>query len=196
VGHLIVRICSKIEEWTSWPGKAAGWLILALVLVVCLSVVAAYFRVSIFVQFDTALPLIGRSLSASTLADMQWHLFAVLVMLGGAFALHGNRHVQVDFLSFRFSSRGLRLVTLAGDLLLLLPFCGFMIWFGWRFALTAYAQGEGSAYGGMTQRWIIKMILPLGFALIATQSVARCVRLIVELIQPATAAPRETSRHD
>lgn len=195
MGHAIVRVCSKIEKWTSWPGKAAGWLILALVLVVCLSVIAAYLRISVFVQFDSALPLIGRTLSASTLADMQWHLFAVLVMLGGAFALRDNRHVQVDFISARFSPRTSRLVTLTGDLLLLLPFCGFMIWFGWRFAMTAYVQGEGSAYGGMTQRWMIKMILPLGFALIATQSAARCLRLIVELIQPATAAPKEPSHH-
>ncbi len=146
MGHAIVRVCSKIEKWTSWPGKAAGWLILALVLVVCLSVIAAYLRISVFVQFDSALPLIGRTLSASTLADMQWHLFAVLVMLGGAFALRDNRHVQVDFISARFSPRMSRLVTLTGDLLLLLPFCGFMIWFGWRFAMTAYVQGEGSAY--------------------------------------------------
>lgn len=195
MGHAIVRVCRRIERWTGWPGKAAGWLILALVLVVCLSVVAAAMRISVFVRFDTALPLIGRTLSASTLADMQWHLFAILVMLGGAFALHDNRHVQVDFISSRFSPRMQRIVTLAGDLLLLLPFCCFMIWFGWRFAMTAYVQGEGSAYGGMTQRWIIKMIIPLGFALIATQSVARCLRLITEIVRPETAAPPEPARH-
>lgn len=196
MGQTFVRLCSRVEAWTGWPGKAAGWLVPLLTVTVCISVLAAFLRVSTFVEFDRVLPLIGRSVSANTLADLQWHLFAILVMLGGAFALHGNRHVKVDFLSARFSPRVARLVTLAGDLLFLLPFCGFMVWFGWRFAMTAYMQGEGSAYGGMTQRWIIKLVLPLGFALIAAQSVARCLRMIAELTGAAPLTnDKEPPRH-
>ena len=188
MGHMITRVCLTIEDWTGRPGKIAGWLILALVLAVCVSVLAAFLRISVFVDYETALPLIGRAFSASTVADLQWHLFAVMVMLGGAFALQGNRHVQVDFLSSRFSPRLQRLVTVAGDLCLLLPFCGFMVWYGWKFAMTAYHIGEGSAYGGMTDRWVIKMIIPLGFGLIALNALARSLRLLIEAVDSSAAA--------
>lgn len=192
----IARTCSDIERWSGLPGKFAGWLVPILVVVVCASVLAAHLRVSTFFTLDAPAPLIGGAFSASTLTDLQWHLFAILIMLGGAFALHGNRHVQVDFLSARFSARIARVIILLGDLLIMLPFCGFMIWFGGKFAVTAYHLGEGSVYGGMTDRWMIKMFLPLGFALIAVNGVARSLRLIIELVQPsAAAAPKGNAHH-
>ena len=54
-------------------------------------------------------------------------LFAAVVVLGAAWALRDDGHVRVDVLAQRFSPRTRAWVDLAGSLLLLLPFCGFLL---------------------------------------------------------------------
>jgi hypothetical protein len=76
--------------------------------------------------------------------DLHWHFFTMLVMLGGAFALSTNGHVQVDFLSQRFKPSTQKVIMVLGDVFFLLPFCIFMAWYGWRFTVTSFNMGEGS----------------------------------------------------
>ena len=88
----------------------------------------------------------------------------------------------VDFIPSRFQPRTKRLVTLLGDVLLLLPFALVMTWFSWQFMASAFASGEGSSDGGLEQRWIIKAVMPLGFGLLALFGLARVLRTARELL--------------
>jgi TRAP-type mannitol/chloroaromatic compound transport system permease small subunit len=156
-----------------------------LVVAVCLTVLLSLLRANTLVEWGFQLPLFGRKLTMSGLNDLQWHLFALMVMLGFVYTLHENGHVCVDFIATRFSPRTKRWVTLLGDALLLLPFALVMAWFSWRFMASAWASGEGSSDGGLDQRWIIKAVLPLGFGLLALFGVARALRTARELITRA-----------
>ncbi|MCC5988581.1 MAG: TRAP transporter small permease subunit [Pararhodobacter sp.] len=184
---FLVRLCLWIERITAWPGRAAGWLLPLLVVAVCLSVAAASLRINVFLRWSDPVPLFGRSLTVNGMLDLHWHLFTILVMLGGAFALRTNAHVHVDFMSARFRPETQKVITILGDIFLLLPFCLFMTWYGWRFTVTSFNMGEGSTYGGLADRYLIKAFLPLGFALLALNATARMLRLVAELVSPAAA---------
>ena len=166
----------RIERFSAWFGRASSWAVPVLVVAVCLTVLLSLLRANMLFEWGFKLPLFGSRLSMSGLNDLQWHLFALMVMLGFVYTLHENGHVCVDFISSRFEPRTKQLVTLLGDLLLLLPFALVMAWFSWQFMASAWASGEGSSDGGLEQRWIIKAVMPLGFGLLALFGLARVLR--------------------
>ncbi len=63
--------------------------------------------------------------------------FAWVVFFGAAACIKYHMHPTIDLLVNRFP-RGLRLVIVALNHLLVLAFCGFMVWFGTRFAIDAW----------------------------------------------------------
>lgn len=179
------RLLRAVESGCAAFGRAAAWAVPLLVLSVCVSVLLSQLRWNVLLDWSAwgpALPMLGQRLSAAALNDLQWHLFAVMTMLGGVYALHENSHVSVDFLAARFSPRTKRVVTLLGDLLLLLPFSVVMAWFSWHYMMSAYTSGEGSPDGGLDNRWIIKAVMPLGFGLLVLFGTARVLRTASELL--------------
>ncbi len=173
---------SAVERGCAWFGRASAWTVPLLVVSVCASVLLAQLRLNVLFEWGVVLPLFGSHLTAGGLNDLQWHLFAVMTMLGGVYTLHEKGHVCVDFIATHFSPRNKLLVTLLGDLILLLPFAAVMTWFSWDYMMAAYTSGEGSSYGGLDQRWIIKAVMPLGFGLLVVFGVARALRTTGELL--------------
>lgn len=183
------RWFERLEAAAAWSGRLAGWLLPVMIAAVLLTILAGQLRMNYFAQWDSRVPLFGRHLSVNGLVDLQWHLFAVLVMLGGAFALRENAHVTVDFLALRFAPRTRRLVVAIGDLLLLLPFCAVMVWFSWRFTMTSFNTGEGSTHGGLIDRYLVKMFLPIGFSLLFLSGVGRIGANLIAVLVPSVAPP-------
>lgn len=177
----MIAILRSIEKGCAWFGRIAAWSIPLLVASVCLSVLLVQLRANELADWGYTLPLLGSRLTLNGLNDLQWHLFAVMVMLGGVYALHDDRHVCVDFASSHFPARTAKLVTLACDLMLLLPFAVVMTWFAWQYMAAAYASGEASPYGGLSDRWIVKAVMPLGFGLLVVYALSRALRLGIEL---------------
>lgn len=178
----IIHGCQKFEGMVSLLGKLSGWLIIPMLFTVVMSITASLVGWNSFATWDMDVFLFGSSITVNSLLDLQWHMFLVIVMLGGAYSLVENSHVSVDLFYGNFSLRGKILITIFGDLLFLMPFCSIMCWFSWDFAASAYSSGEGSSYGGLLDRWFVKAFLPLGFALIALVGVSRVMRLTCELV--------------
>lgn len=168
------------------PGKWVGWLVLPLILSVCLTVLAARMGWNAFVRWDQTLPVLGRGITVNTLADLQWYIFAIMAIFGGVYAFRDGQHVRVDVFSAGLPRRVQLGMRLFGDLVFLLPFCAIIFWYGWSFALTSFNSGEGSTYGGLMDRWLIKSIIPLGFALLGIAAIARAIMTIDEMLRPAT----------
>ncbi len=179
---MLTSFLASVERACAWFGRLASWTLPVLVLSVCVSVLLVQLRANELVNWGTSIPLFGERLTLNGLSDLEWHLFAIVVMLGSVYALRDDAHVSVDFLSSHFKPRTRKIVTLLGDLLFLLPFACIMTWFSWRYMMSAYASGEGSSYGGLIDRWIIKAVMPLGFGLLTLFGVARVLRLLIELI--------------
>lgn len=174
------RWLEKIGQACSWVGRLSAWTVPVLVVSVCVSVWLAQIRANVLFEWSARLPLFGNRLSLNGLNDLQWHLFALMVMLGGVYTLHERGHVCVDFLVARCSEKTRRWITVAGDLVLLLPFATIMTWFSWQFMLAALTSSEGSSYGGLDDRWIIKAVMPLGFGLLAVYALVRPISLLLK----------------
>lgn len=185
----MIPLLKSIEACCAWFGRIVGWATPLLVISVCLSVLMAHMRFNVLVDWGSPVPLFGSRMTMNGLTDLQWHLFALMVMLGGVYALHTDGHVSVDFIANNLSARTRQVITILGDLLFLLPFAGIMTWFSWTFTVAAYSSNEGSPYGGLDDTWIIKAVMPLGFGLLGVLGLTRSIRLLIQLFLPAP--PRE-----
>ncbi|MDR9394883.1 MAG: TRAP transporter small permease subunit [Roseovarius sp.] len=170
---ILERVGHALVEASAWPGRVAAWLLLPMMALVLLAVVGSLLGVGQIASWETDLPLFGSDLTLTALAELQWHLQAIIVMLGMSYALARNAHVQVDMISEKFSPRGMALVNLVGDLLFLLPFCAIIGWLSLDYVSYSFAAGERSDYGGLDDRYLVKAILPIGFAVLALTGVGR-----------------------
>lgn len=166
VGHALV-------EASAWPGRIAAWLILPMIALVLLTILGSSMRWGQIATWETTLPLFGDRLTLSGLTELQWHFQAVIVMLGMSYALARDKHVKVDMIYAKFPSRAKALVNLVGDLVFLLPFCVIIGWLSLGFVEYSYNTGERSDYGGLNDRYLVKGILPVGFAILALTGIGR-----------------------
>jgi len=160
-------------------GKAASWLWLAVVGVIIYAVVGRY--------------AFGQG--SVTLEEWQWHIAGAAWLLGLAYTLSVDDHVRVDVLHERLSLKAQGWIELLGILLLLLPFLAIALMEAIPYALSSYEQGETSqSPAGLANRWILKAILALAFALIAVSAIARLSRVTALLFGfPKPLSDRSTS---
>lgn len=166
---------SRLQRALSLPGKIVSWLVVVLVLSVIGSVAAAWFGLSTLADWEGRIPVLGGALTVNSLVDLQWYIFALIVLFGGIWSLLEHRHVTVDFIAIRFTARTRGWITILGNTFLLLPLCVLVIRYGADFAATAWRTGEGSNQGGLAAHWLIKGALPLSFALLGLAGIAQSV---------------------
>jgi TRAP-type mannitol/chloroaromatic compound transport system permease small subunit len=168
-------------------GRLAGWLIVPVVAAVLAAVVGTYLRFGELVAWETDLPLFGTHLSITGLVELQWHLFAVMVLLGGSYALRANGHVRVDIVYDRLRPRTRALVDALGHVVFLIPFALLVAWLSLDFVDLAYRSGEESDYGGLTDRYLIKAMMPIGFVILALTALGQVFTCLAVLLDPARA---------
>ncbi|MEK7840187.1 MAG: TRAP transporter small permease subunit, partial [Pseudomonadota bacterium] len=81
----------------------------------------------------------------------------------------------------RLPPRAKAWVDISGALLFLLPMCALLIWLSWPDFLSSWHSGEVSSDAGGLVRWPIRLVTPLGFALLALQGVAETIKRIAFL---------------
>lgn len=112
--------------------------------------------------------------------EMEWHFFAAMFMLGVPYTLRTGGHVRVDLVYERLSAHKQSVIDIGGGILLLLPFCLLVGWYGIDFAHEAFSLGEMSGDpGGLTNRWIIKSVIPFAFFATAISGIAMILSSIV-----------------
>jgi len=159
---------SVIESITEWVGRTASWLVLAMVLLICYDVAMRY----LFQQGSVALQ------------ELEWHLFALIFLLGSAYTLKHDQHVRVDIIyqSHFMSDKQRALINIFGTLFFLLPFCILILITAWPFVENAFYYQEGSPDpGGLPYRFLLKGSLLIAFALLILQGLADLLRNIVKL---------------
>jgi TRAP-type mannitol/chloroaromatic compound transport system permease small subunit len=114
--------------------------------------------------------------------ELEWHLFALLFLLGAGYALKHDRHVRVDLFYNRFSARDQAWVQLLGGVLFLIPWAVLIFYFSFDYARISWLLGEVSSDpGGLPARYVIKAAIPLGFGLLALQGVAEVLKAVIVL---------------
>ncbi len=164
------RLITAIECISEWSGRAVAWLVLAMVLVIIYDVTMRY-------AFQTG---------SVALQELEWHLFALLFLLGAAYTLKHDGHVRVDiFYNSRWmTDRRRAMIDLFGGLFLLVPFCLMIIIASLPFVANSFGMGEGSPDpGGLPHRFLLKAAIPVGFSLLLLQGVASMLRALCLLLE-------------
>lgn len=141
-------------------------LIILLMLIIVLQVLLNLAGINPLQTFSTSLPLFGRAITLNSLMELQWHLLVIVGLLPCALVWRMNGHVRVDFLYSKWTDARQAKIDLLGNLCLTIPFLALCLPASWDFMMRAWHSAETSTNGGLTDRFAIKAILPLGFALL------------------------------
>lgn len=119
--------------------------------------------------------------SSNAWLEIQWYLFAYVVMLGASYTLARNEHIRVDLVYGSVSDRTRIWIDIIGFAVFLLPICVICAVLCWPFFERSYLLGEMSENAGGLIRWPVKFIIFIGFALLAVQGVSELIKRIAAL---------------
>jgi TRAP-type mannitol/chloroaromatic compound transport system permease small subunit len=175
----LLALARVIDALTERVGRVVIWLVLAATLISAGNAVVRY--------------LLGESSNAWL--EIQWYLFGAMFMLGAGYTLKHNGHVRIDIFYNRFGPRGQAWIDLVGGLVFLLPMAVLLAWLAWPMFHEAWITHEMSPDAGGLVRWPVKLLLPLGFALLALQGVAEIIKRI-GVLSGHLMLPRETPEEE
>jgi TRAP-type mannitol/chloroaromatic compound transport system permease small subunit len=164
----MLTTADRLEAITRGIGLLVAWLTLALVIVTSIVVAQRYL-------FDAGSIRMQESIT---------FMHAAVFMLAAAYTLAVNDHVRVDIFYSNMSPRGQALVNLFGTLLLLLPFCLFLIYSSWDFVSVSWSVREASQEsGGLPFPFpgLMKSFIPVAAGLLSVQGLVIILRSLVML---------------
>ena len=164
----IDRCAEAVEHFVLITGQIFSWAALLLMINIVVQVVLRY---------------VFRSDMVS-LGELQWHFYAVMVMISLSYAQMKDAHVRVDLFHRNFSEKTKRILEVVSIAFFLIPLFAIVFWFGCEFTADAFRIGEKSpSPGGLRWRWAIKAFMPIGAALLLLSSLARIIRLMVGSVE-------------
>jgi TRAP-type mannitol/chloroaromatic compound transport system permease small subunit len=154
------KLADQIDTFIDRVGRVTAWSSFALALVMGGNVILRY-------VFHT-----GSVWSQ----ELEWHLMSPICLFGMSYALRHGEHVRVDVLFASFSQRNKYLVEFVSALLLM-AISLIIIKLSYAYVMQSWSIGEGTANpGGIPARYILKSLIPIGFALLFAQSLAQAIQ--------------------
>jgi TRAP-type mannitol/chloroaromatic compound transport system permease small subunit len=161
----LLAFSRAVDAVNAMFGRVADWLVL---LACAVSAGNAFLRY-------------GFSRGSNAWLEAQWYLFAGIVMLGASYTLFRNEHVRVDLVYGALRERARLWVDVLGIALFLLPAMALLAWMTWPFFLDSWMRNETSSSPDGLLRWPVKILLPLGFALITAQGMSELIKRVALL---------------
>ncbi len=181
----LISLAHLIDSISDRFGAVASWAVL----------------LSCVISGSNALVRYMLSNSSNGWLEIQWYLFAVCVMFGGAQVLRVNEHVRVDLFYGKLDGRGKVLVDLFGLVFFLLPAISVLTYMTWELFIVkltsgmlptdslsslgtgAYlskllTSGEMSNNAGGLIRWPVVLTLPIGFGLLLLQGLSEIIKRV------------------
>jgi len=160
---LFLFISKCIDTFINVLGQSVAWMTTILMLLICTDVVMRYL-------FST---------SANWIVELEWHLAAVIFLIGASYALLYDKHVRVDVFYERLGRSHKNWVNILGVLLFLLPWSIVLMYHGWAYAESAYSYNQGSSQpNGLPARYIIKSFIPFGFFLLSLAGLSIIIKSV------------------
>ena len=171
----LVNVSEFLRMIVNRVGRAGTWLLVPLVLITMWDVVA---RKLVWIQIYMVANF-GSFFESTLMQEMEWHLHTAVFCLVLGYGYTHNRHVRVDFLREDFTFKSKAKVEFYGNIFFMLPFTLVCIYFAIIYMIDSYQINEVSAsLVGLSQRWIIKTYLPIGFATLFVAGLAVMIQLI------------------
>lgn len=161
----LLKLSGAIDWLSRQAGRVAAWCVLLAVLISAGNATIRYLL----------------SLSSNAWLEVQWYLFSGMFLLGAANTLRTNEHVRVDLLYANVPDRARLRIDAVGLVLFLLPAMAVLAWMTWPVFTESLVSGEMSGNAGGLIRWPVKLLMPVGFALVFLQGVSELIKRVAAL---------------
>lgn len=107
------------------------------------------------------------------MAELEWHVFAFIFLMGAGFTLLHDGHVRVDIFYSGMNQKKQAYINCFGVILFLLPSCYLVLTTTIPWVINSYQVGEMSIDpGGIPARFLLKAVLPAGYFLMLIQGIS------------------------
>jgi len=162
---FFLQLSRLIDALNLRIGCAVTWLTLAVVLVSATNAVVR----KVF------------NISSNAWLELQWYLFGAIFLLAAGYTFLKNEHVRVDVLSQRFAPRTQAKIEIFGIIFFLLPACLLVFWLSLPYFWQSLILKEASSNTGGLIRWPVKLLIPVGFALLILAAISQLIKSIAFL---------------
>lgn len=161
--HPIVAFVDRIILVS---GRGIAWVSVPLIAAIVIQVILRY----------------GFASGLVALEELQWYLYAILVMFAIAYGVTEDIHIRMDLIYQYRSIKAKTWIDLIGLTVFALPVAVVLCIYGMDLVEASFKVQEGSASpGGLPYRWIIKAVLPISMGLYAVSIISRIVRIVIYL---------------
>ena len=158
--NSLLRLSRAIDALNERIGHLVYWLILATALV-------SAGNASVRYTFDT---------SSNAWLELQWYLYSAVFLLCAGYTLLHNEHVRIDVIIGHLPPKLRAWIDLLGGLFFLLPMAIVIMVLAWPVVVESYVRNEFSADAGGLLRWPVKLLIPVGFLLLALQGLSEIIK--------------------
>ena len=180
----LLRLARLIDALNTAIGRTAMWLIL----------------VATLVSAGNALMRYSLDLSSNAWLELQWYLFAAVFLLCAPYTLLKNEMVRIDVVAGRLSRRTQVWIDVGGTLFFLLPMALMLTALSWPGFVQAFVREEVSSNAGGLVVWPARLLIPVGFALLALQGVSELIKKLAFLAgvgpDPGAYAPERSAERE
>ena len=164
--NVLLKLSRGIDWFNTQLAVVANWLVLLA------AVISAGNAASRYVFSE----------SSNGWLEIQWYMFAGMVLLGAPYTLKMNEHVRVDLFYGMFASERTQIwIDIICGVLFLLPICVILVYFTWPWFVESWNINEASSNAGGLISWPVKLLLPVGFTLMAFQGVSEIIKRVAAL---------------
>ena len=173
----LLALSRLIDKLNQHVGRFVSWLVLVAVLVSAGNATVRY-------AFNQ---------SSNAWLEIQWYLFSAVFLLCAGYTLLHNEHIRIDVIASRLSKRAQTWIDIFGCVFLLLPMAFVIMWLSWPVFMDAFTRHEMSGDAGGLLRWPAKLLMPVGFFLLALQGASELIKRIAFLLG---LIPDPVEKHD
>jgi len=142
--------------------------------------VAYWAVISVFGYYYEVIARFAFNSPTNWLHESMFLMYGMQYMLAGAYAYQCDQHVRVDVFYTKFSPRGKAIADIITSVFFFI-FVGTLLWTSWKFAADAISVHEVSFTEWGVQYWPVKLMMPIGAALLLLQGVAKLIKDVMLL---------------
>ena len=173
----LLAVSRWIDALNERVGKTIYWLVL----------------VAVLVSAGNAIVRKVFNMSSNAFLELQWYLFSAIFLFCSGFTLLRNEHVRIDVIAGRFSPKAQAWIDIFGTVFFLLPMAILFIYLSWPVFVRTYTHNEISTNAGGLLIWPARLLVPIGFTLLALQGLSELAKRIAFV---AGRGPDPVKRHD
>ena len=171
--NIHIPIVSSLNKFVQRVVETAAWLnvVVAVLILITVTLRYGFHRNQLLLDW----PLVP-------MEELQWHFYSVPFMFGLAYIITNDTNIRIDLLRMHMSKKLKQIFEILGILLLIMPCVIILFDFSLDYTIYAITHHESSqSTMGLSNRWIVKSVIPLTMILIFMASLARLIQEIILL---------------